>query len=122
MTLPPPPYPPPPYSARQYPASQTSAARIVWIVVGALILFFGVGLLGFPGIVWAFGAPIDLGRAVLFGGVADLVFAGVYVAGILVARRRPDGRLRAIPPAVAAGVLFGGFIVAGNLIFTVAAR
>ncbi len=87
-----------------------------------MIIFFGVGFLGFPGIAWVFGAPLDIGRAIVVATVADLVLAGVYVAGILVARRSPDGRLRAIPPAIAAGVLFIGFIVAGNLIFTVAAR
>ena len=33
-----------------------------------------------------------------------------------------DGRLRAVPPAVATGVIFVGFIAAGNAIFAIAAR
>lgn len=115
--------PPPPDAAPPpYPAPPANAARIVWIVFGALFLTFGIAFLGFPGIAWAFGAPLDIGRAFVFAAIADVLFAGVYVAGILVARRRADGRLRAIPPAVAAGVLFVGFLVAGNVIFAFAAR
>jgi hypothetical protein len=115
-SLPPGYRPPPGY----YPPG--NVARVVWIVVGALILTFGIGSLGMPVFVALLGAPIDLGRAFLSAAAADVALAGVYTAGLLVARRAPDGRLRAIPPAIAAGVLFVGFIAAFWGIFAIAGR
>ena len=99
-----------------------NTARTVWITVGAIAYALGVGFLGFPVFAGMFGAPIDLGLAFLLATIGDLVLAGVYVAGILIARRDATGRLRAVPPAIAFGVLVVGFIVAGNVIFAVAAR
>ncbi|MEO8528086.1 MAG: hypothetical protein ABI435_03315 [Pseudolysinimonas sp.] len=82
----------------------------------------GIAFLGFPVFAGVFGAQIDLGRAFLVALVVDLVLAAVYVGGILIARRRPDGSLRAIPPAIACTVLVPLALIGGNLVFAVAAR
>ena len=117
--VPPPTYPPPPGYAPQSPAPQNSA-RIVWIVVGAVFLFLGVGAVGLPVFAGVMGAPVDLGLAFGLAAAADVLFAGVYVAGLRVARRAPSGQLRAIPPAIAAAVIFVGFYAAMQFIFSVA--
>ena len=97
-------------------------ARTGWIIVGAVVLTLGIGLLGMPVFIGMFGAPIDLGIAFLAATIADLVLIGAYVAGILVARRDASGRLRALPPAIAFAVLVVGFAAAYAVIVTVATR
>ena len=98
-----------------------NAARAAWIAVGAVVLTLGIGLLGMPVFIGMFGAPIDLGLAFLLATIADLVLIGVFVAGILVARRDPAGRLRALPPAIALAVLVVGFAAAYAVIVAITA-
>ena len=90
--------------------------RTVSIIVGALILFVGMASLALPVIAGAVGERIHPGLAFLLAAAADLLLVGVYVAGILVARRGPSGHLRAVPPAIACAVLIVGFIVAYQVI------
>jgi hypothetical protein len=97
-------------------------ARTAWIAVGAVVLTLGIGLLGMPVFVGMFGAPVDLGLAFVLATIADLILVGVYVAGILVARRDAAGRGRALPPALALAVIVVGVGVAYGVITTVATR
>ncbi|MEO5534915.1 MAG: hypothetical protein ABIR17_07255 [Pseudolysinimonas sp.] len=87
-----------------------------------MLLTLGIAFLGFPVFAGVFGARIDLGKAFLLALVVDTALAAVYVGGIRIARRSPDGSLRAIPPAIACAVLAPLAIIGGNLVFAVAAR
>jgi hypothetical protein len=90
-----------PVAARPGP----NVARIIWIVLGALAVVSGASMASLPVSAGLSGANLNLGMAILLSVAINLVLLGIYLAGIFLGRRDATGRLRAVPPGVAFGIL-----------------
>lgn len=91
-------------------------ARTVWVAFGIVALILGIAWQGIPVFLFVMGAPVDVGKAFLLSLGADVLLAAVFTAGMLVARKRRDGTLRALPPAIATVILLPLAVIANTLV------